>query len=135
MSLHALQCALAELFTDIGARNRYDRDSAAFGDAFDLNDVERAQLATLAQSAIASYAAALVCKRRAEASRLLPNAREALGERFSQTFSHWASRMPLGEGPERYRRDAAAFCNHLLRDVRTRELTRAVKSDLALLRL
>ena len=115
MSLHALQCALAALFTESDARNRYESDRTGFCNAYDLNERERAQLEALAESAVASYAATLVRKRRGEASRLLPQMRDALGERFAPIFDAWAARTPLGGGPGRYARDAAEFSKYLRR--------------------
>ena len=135
MSLHALQCALADLFTNAGARDRYESERAAFCDGYDLTEREREQLAALAASAIASYAATLVRKRRAEALRLLPQTREALGNAFAQCFDAWAARTPLGSGTDRYARDCAAFCDRLLRDREQRKHARALKSDRSALRL
>jgi hypothetical protein len=109
MSLHELQCALAELFTSVEARERYDADCVAFCLTHRLDERERAQLAALARSAIASYAAGLVRKRRAEVARLLPDVCAAQGSAFAATFDGWAARTPLGEGPDRYARDADAF--------------------------
>ena len=130
MSLHALQCALAALFTDAAARRSYDDDRSVFCNAYDLDERGRTQLAALAESAIASYAATLLRKRRGEASRLLPQTRAALGERFAPIFDAWAGRTPLGDGPGRYARDAAEFCKHLQRNPETRLRGRFLKADL-----
>ncbi|MBV8154314.1 MAG: hypothetical protein JOY98_07835 [Candidatus Eremiobacteraeota bacterium] len=120
MSLRQLQNALARLFTDVDARAAYDRDPGRFSRAYGLDERERAQLGTLAENAIASYAAGLIGKRRAEALRLLPRVRADLGDDFARQFDAWASRVPLGRGPARYTRDAAAFRRHLLRERRGR---------------
>ncbi|MFY9779615.1 MAG: hypothetical protein WAJ85_03770 [Candidatus Baltobacteraceae bacterium] len=114
MSLHGLQCALAELFTTPAARERYARDPERFMRGFDLSERDRAQLEALAANAIASYASTLVRKRRAEAARLLPETRAALGAAFAAAFERWAQRTNLPDGPRRYAADAAGFCRHLL---------------------
>jgi hypothetical protein len=77
VSLHALQCALAELFTDSGARERFARDPGGFAAARGLGEREREQLAALSASAIPGYAATLVRKQRAAAARLPPRKQAA----------------------------------------------------------
>jgi len=114
MSLHAVQCALAELFTDGGARERFAQDAGEFSTAHGLDEREREQLAALSAAAIASYAATLVRKRRAEAARLLPRTRAALGDGFASTYAAWAERTALPAGGARYARDATAFAAHVL---------------------
>lgn len=133
MSLQTLQCALAELFTSVDARLRYDADSETFCRSYRLDERERAQLEALAGNAIASYAATLIAKRCSEAARLLPRTRAALGDEFARTFGAWANGSPLGEGPARYARDAAGFCKNLLRGG-ARTHAHAIKTDLASLR-
>jgi hypothetical protein len=114
MSLHGLQCALAQLFTDPAMRVRYATAPDAFADRFALSERDRAQLAALAASAVAYYAATLARKRRSETARLLPKTSLALGPAFVTTYEDWAQTTRLATGPRRYARDASAFCRHLL---------------------
>jgi len=116
MSLAALQGALAELFVDPGARDRFARDPAAFAGARGLTRREREQLAALSAASVASYAATLVRKRRSEVAHLLPRTRAALGEAFDDAFARWAPHVVLREGAKRYAWDALAFSRSLLSD-------------------
>jgi hypothetical protein len=134
MSLHRVQCALAELFTDAGAREHFDRDGAAFAAARGLTDRERDQLDALSRSSIPAYAATLVRKRRAEAARLLPKTHAALGEGFSTTFSTWAARASLPADEFRYARDAAGFGQSVLAARDAKRAHRAVRADLRRIR-
>ena len=112
MSLHALQSALAALFTETGARERFAGDAAGFARAFGLDAREREQLEAMSAGAIASYAATLGRKRRAEAARFLTRTREVAGDQFARTFDAWAAQTPPSPAPGRSRaaRDAARFC-------------------------
>jgi len=112
MSLHALQCALAALFTEAGARDRFADDAAGFARAFGLDARECEQLEAMSAGAIASYAATLSRKRRGEAARFLTRTREVAGDEFARTFDAWAARTPPSPaaGRSRAARDAARFC-------------------------
>jgi hypothetical protein len=114
MSLHGLQCALAELFLDPASRERYARDPRAFAQRFELNERDRTQLEALSANAVASYAATLGRKRRGEAAKLLPNSYAVLGAEFTKAFEGWSKRARLPDGRLRYLRDALGFCRYLL---------------------
>jgi hypothetical protein len=132
MSLHQLQCALAELVTDRDAREQFDRDGAGFASARGLSARECEQLEVLRGSAIAGYAATLVRKRRAEAARLLPKTQAVLGEEFATTFAEWAERASLPPGLFRYARDAGAFARYLLTEQNTgKDAKAAIRADRA----
>ena len=115
MSLIALQGALAALFTDASARERFERDAAGFARAFGLDARESEQIEAMSAGAIASYAATLGRKRRSEAARFLTRTREVAGDEFARTFDAWAARTPAVPGRFRAARDAAAFCDAFCR--------------------
>jgi hypothetical protein len=134
MSLHGVQCALAELFTDAGAREHFDRDGAAFAAARGLTEREREQLDALSSSSIPAYAATLVRKRRAEAARLLPKTHAALGEDFGAAFNTWAARASLPADESRYARDAAGFGHYVLAERDAQHAHDAIRADLRRIR-
>jgi hypothetical protein len=113
VSLVNLQRAMAVLFTDAEARALYERDQRVFTELHSLSDGEAAQLAALSASAIASYAATLVRKRRSEAIRLLPSTRSELNEGFAKAFDCWVVRTPVPSGAGRHTADALAFCKYI----------------------
>jgi hypothetical protein len=115
MSLAGLQRGLTELFTDAAKRENFARDPNRFARRLRLSEIELAQLAALARSAINSYADTLIRKRRCEAARLLPRTREAMGDAaFDAAFERFARRTKLPEGDRRFSRDARAFCRYLI---------------------
>jgi hypothetical protein len=135
MSLKQLQRALAELFTNSRAREAHRANPVTFARTFKLSDREQAQLLALAESALETYAATLLRKRRAEAARLLPQTRAVLGATFTPAFDRWAQRSTLREGSARYVREAHDFCRFVLRTAAiSRDERHAIAGELRRLR-
>jgi hypothetical protein len=131
MSLEALQSALAALFTESTARERFARDPAAFARQHGLNATESGQLRAMSAAAITSYAATLARKRRAEAARHLTQTRAALGDEFAAAFDAWAEQTEEPPQRDRAMRDAIAFCRVLVRNASLAdEQLASIRSDL-----
>ena len=131
MSLKALQSALAALFTEPAARERFSREPASFVRQHGLNATEAEQLHAMSATAIYSYAATLARKRRAEASRHLAQTQAALGDGFAAAFAAWSERTQQTPHRQRAVRDAITFCRSLERNASlTDEQRVAIRSDL-----
>ena len=110
MSLNALQSALAALFTEAGARERFADDAAGFVRAFGLDAREREQLKAMSAGTIASYAATLSRKRRAEAARFLTRTREVAEPGRYAGRARPARQLHATAAPERSPRSSRSRC-------------------------
>jgi hypothetical protein len=115
MALAEVQRALAHLYTSEPERERLRDDPQRFARLHALSARELAQLRAIGDVRLGAYADALDRKRANECARILPLSAAAGGPHFRREFLRFARRVPLGAGPFRYRRDAAAFSNFVLR--------------------
>jgi hypothetical protein len=116
MSLHAVQCALAAVFTETRARERFLADETAFAREYSLDAREMQQLTALTAESVAAYSAMLLRKRRGEAARYLGATRNALGSGFARAFETWAESNEHARGRNAALNEALAFCRYALRD-------------------
>jgi hypothetical protein len=115
MPLAQLQTALAHTLRSDDVYDTLRRDPQAFARTFDLSPVELAWVASIGERRLRAYTDSLDRKRASECARLLPLSARYLGPRFRRECLRFARRVPLGEGPKRYRTDAVAFARSLLR--------------------
>ena len=122
MPLAEVQRALAHLYTDENARARLRFDPADFARRFALGPADLAQISPIPAARFHAYADSLDRKRANECMRMLPLSARVAGPGFRADFLRYARTAPLGEGPWRYRDDAAAFAAWLLCGRGTHEL-------------
>jgi len=115
MPLAEVQRALANLYTDEKSRDRLRIDPVAFASAFGLGPAELAQVSSMSGARLRAYTDSLDRKRVKACAAMLPLFARCLGPRFRAEFVRFARRVPLGEGPQRYRADALAFAAHVRR--------------------
>jgi hypothetical protein len=115
MPLAEIQRALARTFTNDHVCDMLREDPVRFARTFDLSPVELEWIASIGEGRVRGYTDSLDRKRASECARLLPASARYLGPRFRRECLHFARRVALGEGPERYREDAVAFARRLLR--------------------
>jgi len=115
MPLAEIQRALARTFTNDRVCDMLREDPARFARTFDLSPVELEWIASIGEGRVRGYTDSLDRKRASECARLLPASARYLGPRFRRECLHFARRVALGEGPERYREDSVALARRLLR--------------------
>jgi hypothetical protein len=108
MALADVQRALALLYTDRAARERFWADPEAAGVEWGLTSDDIAQLAALSRPEVDQYAHGLMAKRRGEVAKLLPRTRAALGLQFRAFFTEYAAGF-TPSGPGKHREDAVRF--------------------------
>jgi hypothetical protein len=130
MALAAVQQALARLYTDRDARERFWEDRAAAGAEWGLTPEEIEQLTTLSRAEVDRFAGGLRAKRRNEVAKLLPRTADTLGPRLRALFAEYAD-ASLPSGPGKHREDAMRFAAWLAEHMATNAPGRQSIVDLA----
>ena len=96
MGLAEIQAALAQLYTNAGARAEMRNDHRQFAERHGLSTDEAQQLAESILDEADSFARSLERKRFSEAAKAMPSVRTMLGARMGELFAHYAAATPLG---------------------------------------
>ena len=96
MALSEVQAALARLFTDEAAREKFLRDPQAAGRTLGLDESDAEMLASLAPRALRQFAGSLQAKSVLDARKRMPLTAQALGEGFADHWRNALGFLPAG---------------------------------------
>lgn len=114
MDLTEVQAALALLYSDASARERFLEDSAAAAREHGWSPETVSYLSAVSREQLRQFGMLLLKKRLGEVRIALPGSARALGERFDRLFLAYAGSSRV-EGPQRDLKDALTFAYRLIR--------------------